>query len=234
MWDCDLTISECDLTIWHCELAMSRCDLSTSRCDLTIWHCELTTSRCDLSMGCWVRPTSHCDLGLSERRILPVINSLRQTVDAGRELDLPPKNVETLRFRGNPGWGRLRGGDVLSSLENGSAGIAVALSRRGSSGDDPFPWDRCRRSGDAPIGGSPRDGASLHSWRGLALGSRGLLCAQATPRDPGTGGRGVRIAVRAGDQIPVTRRSIAAMISVRCCGTWVTGAPNSLLGMPAS
>jgi len=37
--------------------------------------------------------------------------------------NIPPRNVETLRFRGNPGWGRLRGGDVLSSLGNGSAGI---------------------------------------------------------------------------------------------------------------
>src|SRR5947208_17032722 len=84
-----------------------------------------------------------------------------------------PKNVETPRFRGNPGWGRLRGGGILSIFVDG-----MGRAARGEGGTIPSVVDRCHRSGDAPIGGPPRNGASLHfggADDGLGCGDESVI-----------------------------------------------------------
>src|SRR6185312_3208889 len=94
--------------------------------------------------------------GPADRRVVQAVSEVKRSPNVP---NLPPKNVETPRFRGDPGWGRLRGGGVLSIFEDGPRAQGLAAA-----GTIPSSLDCCRRSGDAPIGGSPRNGASLHSW----------------------------------------------------------------------
>src|SRR6185312_15917274 len=87
--------------------------------------------------------------------------------------------VETPRFRGNPGWGRLRSGDIDSNRK-GSSRQHQGKSRGPVPADSLRGVRRYRRLGDAPTGGSPRHGASLQWEAGVGRGT-----VTGTPPIPG-------------------------------------------------
>src|SRR6185312_3585716 len=100
--------------------------------------------------------------GAKYRRVPPPKTLITPALFSHRPI--PPTRhltVETPRGGGNPRWGRLRSGD------NGSIGKKSSRRLQGKS-RSPVPADSLRgvgcyrRLGDAPTGGSPRHGASLH------------------------------------------------------------------------
>ena len=84
----------------------------------------------------------------------------------------PPNNVETLRFRGNPGWGRLRGGEGLSSLENGSAGIRSPWAGVVLPGRIPSLWT-VAADPETPPSGVPPETGRLYILGGIGVWKKG-------------------------------------------------------------